>query len=215
MVVQDAGPDGKKAAAKPQNAIRIERCVADDELESLYRFRHVVYVDELGWLSDDDGRLADDFDPDAFNYAAYDLDGRVVGSVRVVEDGEAGLPLDRCFDLAAFRLGRRLAEVCRLSVLPQYRTSRLPMRLMKTAYERAVLLDATDVVTDAYTDEAILYERLGFRRLGDPYHDDGYNCPSWVTALSQPVAWVEERWPAERPAAYRIFSDADPFIDHR
>lgn len=58
----------------------------EDELDSYFRWRHLVYVEERGWseLAREDGRERDDFDTDdAVHLLALD-DGAVVGGSRIM-----------------------------------------------------------------------------------------------------------------------------------
>jgi len=162
------------------------------------------------------GVLVDEFDELAHQYAAYDLAGDVVGSVRVVPDGPLGLPLERCFPLGDYRDGKRLVEFCRLAVARKYRASRLSFRLMRAAYQRASATGATHVAIDAYLggEQIALFEKLGFERLGMPFLDGEYLCPLPVVVLAQPISALFERWPAERPSLHRFFTQTDPDITH-
>ena len=175
--------------------LRIVRVTDSDLMESLYRFRHDIYVDELGWFADggpfavaqgrrEQGRIGggvfkDEFDDRAHNYAAYDDAGQVIGSVRVVPDGPLGLPLERCFPLNGYREGRRLAEICRLVIRRDCRGSRLGALLMKAAYHRCLAIGTTHIVLDTYVGNGeadALYEKMEFRLIGGPDRDPTYRC---------------------------------------
>ena len=96
------------------------RLTDERELVRLYAFRYGVFVDELGWMARKDRGahiLVDEFDQESANYAAYDADGEIVGSLRVVPDGPAGpaartlpgaerLPGSQAADRGALAAGR-------------------------------------------------------------------------------------------------------------
>jgi len=104
--------------------VKIVRLREDEQLRKPFAVRYRIYVDELGRLepcflasqgSDPDalaaGLLTDRFDAVAPNYAAYDDEGVIVGSIRVLLDGPMGLPLEQCRPLDGYRAGRRLVEL--------------------------------------------------------------------------------------------------------
>ncbi len=203
---------------------RIAWVCDDASLRDLYAFRYRVFVAELGWMPLDHAEipghvhtvdgvrlLTDAFDETACNFAAYDDDGQVVGSVRVVLDGAQGLPLGRCFSLEEYRQSRTLAEVCRLAVAPEYRRGSLAARLMRTACQYCMSSGVTHILVDTFVGDggpARMYEWIGFRRIGGPYQDTihvGCDLPSFALALDVEEARVEAQ--STRPTVYRFFTD--------
>ena len=203
---------------------RIVRVSSEAALRDLYAFRYRVFVVELGWMPQDredipghvrtvDGvrLLTDRFDEVACNFAAYDDEGEVVGSVRVVRDGALGLPLERCFPLEEYRPARTVAEVCRLAVAPDYRRGSLAARLMRMACQYSMASGVTHIVVDTFVGDggpARMYEWIGFRRIGGPYEDgvhEGCDLPSYALALDVEEACAEAR--SARPTVYRFFTD--------
>jgi GNAT superfamily N-acetyltransferase len=163
------------------------------------------------------GLLCDEFDSCAHNYAAYDDSGEVVGSVRVVPDGPLGLPLEHCLPLNGFRDGKRLAEISRLAVAPEHRSSRLPALLMKAGYQRCLHIGVTHITLDTFIDGAdsgSLYDRMGFTPLGDPYLDPSYDCGEHVLSLSLSVEDALRQLTSKHPGLFRFFTSADAAIDH-
>jgi N-acyl-L-homoserine lactone synthetase len=185
-------------------------------LEALFRFRHHVYVDELGWFSDMGGILMDEFDEISHNYAAYDDTGEVIGSVRVVPDSPLGLPIERCFPLKDYREGKRLVEICRLAVSSQNRTSRLLLWLIRAAYQCAVRTGATHIIGDAYVNNATvaMYEKFGYQRLGAPFFDPSYNRAVPIIAFGASLSELSVELPSKHPALHRFFVACDSEIDH-
>ena len=77
----------------------IKRLTDPYECERAFRHRHDVYVDE-GYLEAGavpSGVYTDMFDPIAIQVAAFDPDGNVVGSSRLVPPSSLGFPVDRLF----------------------------------------------------------------------------------------------------------------------
>ncbi len=197
----------------------VVRVTEPSDLEALYRFRHEVYVDELGWLPPDpSGLLRDGFDDLAYNYVATDGDGKVVGSMRVVPDSPAGLPLERVAPLDGFRDGaRNLVELCRLVVRSDHRGSRLGGLLMKAGYQRAVIQKASHIVIDTYLENGAtmhLYEKMGFGRVSDEYHDPFHLRAEPSIALSLDITRAQREWPEAQPGLHRFFTCEEDFIEH-
>ena len=197
--------------------MRIVRVTNAADLRPLFEFRHRVYVSELAWLEDSGGLLVDDFDACADNYGAYDSEGAVVGSVRVVPDGPLGLPLEHCLPLNGYRDGKRIAEISRLAVSCDHRGSRLAALLMKAGYQRCLSLRVTHIALDCYVghdNSEVLYDRMGFEHLAEPYDDPSYKCDLPVLSLALDVARAHEELPSRHPGLYRFFTTADTLIDH-
>lgn len=197
--------------------MRIVRVTEPSDLEALFRFRHEIYVEQLGWLPPTPaGLIRDEFDDLAFNYAAFDDGGFIVGSMRVVPDSPFGLPLEHCSPLNGYRCGKQLVELCRLAVHPDCPNRRLGGLLMKAGFQRADLYGATHVVLDTYVGDATapLYDKMGFERVTDEYGDPSYTCDLNVVTMSQPVQSVYEEWPTARPGLYRFFTSRDDCIHH-
>ena len=167
--------------------MQIMRLTDERELVRLFAFRYRVFVDELGWMARKDRGahiLVDEFDQESANYAAYDADGEIVGSLRVVPDGPLGLPLERCQVLNGYRARkRRIVELSRLAVAPRWRCTMLAALLMKAGYQCAESIGATHLVLDTYTGNGArldrLYDRLGFDQLTEPVPTRTTSGGSW------------------------------------
>lgn len=201
--------------------MQIVRLTDEKELVRLYAFRYHVFVEELGWMArKDQGAhiLVDEFDRDATNYAAYDRDGEIVGSLRVVTDGALGLPLERCHVLDGYRARKRLVELSRLAVAPSWRCTKLAATLMKAGYQCAVGMGATHIVLDTYIGNGQkperLYLKLGFDQLCEPYSDPDYLWQQEVVTFALDCDVAQITWKAERPGLFRFFHSEDDAIDH-
>ena len=198
--------------------IRIIRITDSSALGELYKFRHRIYVTELGWLSDSGGLLVDQFDDCAANYAAYNDGGEIVGSIRVNYDSSLGLPLERGFPLNVYRYGKHLAEISRFAVSSDYRgSSRAGALLMKAAYQRCAASGISHMLAETYIGgdaPSKLYEKMGFERIGGPYLDPEYNCKLPVFTLALDISKAQSVIPVKRPGLWRFFTSIDPDIDH-
>ena len=211
--------------------MRIARLTDHRQLQDLYAFRYHIYVDELHWLDPTDspeettcnanalesGILTDHFDATALNYAAFDEEGEVVGSMQVVLDGSLGLPLEECWTLDGFRTNRHVAELCRLAVADDRRMTRLPLLLMKAGWQGARRKGVDHVLVDAFVGEDHgahanrLYERLGFEPLGSPCPDVRYCVENPMVVLAIECVAGEE---ALSPHLRGFFQSSDSMIDH-
>jgi len=198
--------------------VRVTRVVEPSDLEALYRFRHEVYVEDLGWLpSHPSGLIRDGYDDLAYNYAAFDGDGAIVGSMRVVPDSAAGLPLERCAPLNGFRTGKKLVELCRLVVHPELKRSRLGVLLMKAGYQRAVMHGASHIMLDTYVGDGEtcdLYRKFGFVDVTGQYEDTEWRYERPVITLSLDIAAAHRDLHETRATLLRHFVSPDPAIDH-
>ena len=202
--------------------MQIVRLTDERELVRLYAFRYRVFVDELGWMARKDRGahiLVDEFDQESAQYAAYDADGEIVGSLRVVPDGPLGLPLERCQVLNGYRVRkRRIVELSRLAAAPRWRCTMLAALLMKAGYQCAESMGATHLVLDTYTGDGDrlerLYDRLGFEQLTEPYPDPDYLWRQLVVPFALDCAQARAEWPEGRPSLFHFFTSDDERIDH-
>jgi N-acyl-L-homoserine lactone synthetase len=203
------------------SAVQIQRLTDERELVRLFAFRYRVFVEELGWMArKDQGAqiLVDEFDRESVNYAAYDDDGQIVGSLRVVPDGPIGLPLERCRVLDGFRGHKRIVELSRLAVAPHWRCTLLAALLMKAGYQCAEHMGATHLVLDTYIGNGKrlerLYQRLGFDQLTEPYQDPDYLWKQEVVTFTLDCDQARLEWPILRPSLFAFFTSDDERIDH-
>jgi len=201
--------------------MQILRLTDEKELVRLFAFRYRVFVEELGWMARKDRGthvLVDEFDRDAINYAAYDRDGQIVGSVRAVPDGPLGLPLERCQVLDGYRRDKRLVELSRLAVAPAWRGTPLAATLMKAGYQCAGRMGATHIVLDTYVGNGFkterLYQKLGFEELFGPYPDPDYLWQLEVMTYALDCEAARRDWSLDHPSLFRFFESPDPVIDH-
>lgn len=120
-----------------------------DELDTHYRIRHEVFVDEQQLFAGTD-RDAYDADPDVVHVLAF-LNGDPVGTVRL-------FPLDRV---------DRLWQGDRLAVVRSARIHGLGRPLVRFAVKTAGERDGREMVAHIQVQNVALFERLGWHKHGD------------------------------------------------
>ena len=131
------------------------------ELEQALDLRERVFCGEQGVdpAADRDGR-----DDEAVHVVAV-ADGRVVGTCRVLIEGE-------------------LARLGRMAVEPHLRGSGLGARILAAAEQAARDAGARTVVLHAQTAAQSLYERGGYEVRGDPFVEEGIDHVTMERALA-------------------------------
>ncbi|MFG1955074.1 GNAT family N-acyltransferase [Micromonospora sp. NPDC048830] len=169
-----------------------------EDWDAVIRLREAVYVHDQSRLTDvaDTATTFDRFDGYASYILAEDETG-AIGTIKVVPDGEIGLPCDDVVDLGALRRpGHRLVEFGHLMTLPRIRQQSVGMALMREALVHSVTRHrATHVLGDFFADEDTgglrpFYLEVGFVALTPPYADERFhNAPlSVVGALDVEAA---------------------------
>lgn len=168
-----------------------------EDRAAVIRLRDAVYVHDQGRLADvgDTAATFDRFD----GHAVYILAGSgddAVGTVKVVPDGELGLPCEDVADLSAWRRsGNRLVEFGHLMTLPEIRSRSVGMALMREALVHSVReYRATHVFGDFFADEQTgglrpFYLQVGFEAVTPPYSDERFhNAPLSIVGALDLVA---------------------------
>jgi N-acyl-L-homoserine lactone synthetase len=94
--------------------VRIKIAETAVELESLFRARHRVFVEEEGYLGHrSDNLIVDRFDafPVTINMVAL-VEGQVVGGMRVTRQSPVGLPADQFFDFSPYLPAGEISLAC-------------------------------------------------------------------------------------------------------
>ena len=152
-----------------------------DEREQIYRLRYEVYVEELGQLyadvADHDRRLLYDPVDDVARLVMAVVDGRVVGTLRVVVGADGPVPqsiydefhLDRFVDLVSVE---RMVFMSRFLVGSEYRRTDVTIELMRAL--RAIWFEHRPDLSFGDCEPHLLgfYTALGWRTYCSPYHDE-------------------------------------------
>lgn len=101
-------------------------CIAEseDDLAKVRRVWEEVYKEELGWLDEHHTDPRNDpYHPASVYLLATGPEGEPVGVMRMVIDGDQGLPVENFIDIASLRQSAqgRLVECARLMVPARYR----------------------------------------------------------------------------------------------
>jgi len=110
--------------------------------------RHAVFVDEQKVPADIE---LDEFDPVSLHALAFDVEGRVLGTGRLLPDGHIG----------------------RMAVLRQARGIGVGRALLRALMQAARARGDREVLLSAQTHAIAFYERFGFVAEGEAYDDAG------------------------------------------
>lgn len=152
------------------------------DADEIIRLREIVYVSESKRIAATDD-LQESFD----GYRAYTTEfvvrsrGRLIGTVRVIRDSEAGLPCGKTVDFAPYRRMGDIAEFGHLLLDPEFRNSGAILLLLREAYRycrytlRARFIFG-DIFVDTTPDGGIngFYKLLGFSECGPRYPDNRF-----------------------------------------
>ncbi len=142
---------------------RIQVAINAHEQEDSFKIRHRVYCEEQGWeRTAADQTESDHYDAHATHVVLRDERSVALGTVRLIPASTAALfvvlPIERCFGLSLSKIfpeqtlpdRRRIAEVSRLAVLPEYRRMlNLPEPTTKDAFPAAMRFCAVQLFLGA------------------------------------------------------------------
>jgi predicted GNAT family N-acyltransferase len=121
------------------------------ELRQAYELRFRVFCDEQGVPRDEEIDALDDV---ARHAVAVAPDGAVVGTMRLVSRAST-------------------VKVGRVAVAREWRGHGIASRLLERAYEYAQGVRAEELRLAAQTQAVGLYEKAGYRRVGEPFPEAG------------------------------------------
>jgi N-acyl-L-homoserine lactone synthetase len=132
----------RRASAMVQSGLGYSiRLVSEEHvLAKLFKFRYDLYClhDQLLTKSNyPSGVEFDDHDAQAVHFAAFDENGEIVGTMRLIGYTSLGFPTEQEFRISDELVDvkrDRIMEVSRLLARPDYRNSFLLIDLCKTAY---------------------------------------------------------------------------------
>ncbi|BDX05140.1 N-acyl amino acid synthase FeeM domain-containing protein [Planctobacterium marinum] len=145
-----------------------------EELDSVFRLRHLVFVEQEKILQgNSEKRLYDRFDafPSSVQMLA-EHNGQTVGAFRFSLDDTCGLPADDYFDFRPFvPKNARLMHSGMFCVHKDYRGEKIAMGLILMAAYYAMSNNITHVVAPINPTIAPLLRRIGFKKVGEQFHD--------------------------------------------
>lgn len=166
------------------NRVIIAQC--EDDLAKVRTVWEEVYKEELGWLDEHhtDPRT-DRYHAASVYLLATGPDGEPVGVMRMVIDGDQGLPVENFIDIAALRQSAqgRLVECARLMVPARYRDQKFAAyphgvfaALVKAALHHCLREKNYNVLANCFVETRTTpikaLTHLGFRDLNIRFRDE-------------------------------------------
>ena len=163
-------------------SIRIKFAESAQERDGVHRVRHHVFAEDEGYFSArGDGRLVDETDalPQTRCLAAID-GGDVIGTVRLTEPSQDGLPTDPWWDFGpALPDGARPAAGSMLCVARSHRENpKVFLGLMGMAHHWLTSRGYTHVVALTNPDIAHLFDWGGGKRVGEQFLHEEIGLPA-------------------------------------
>lgn len=151
---------------------RIRLATTPEDRAAVYRLRYELYVEAQGLfqeIADHERRwFCDELDEAALVWLA-ELDGRAVGTIRLVLGEHFDRELREAFDVEIFSAvvaDQRIAEASRMLVAPEHRAGRLTIMLVFAAFQVAIERGLEVVLAECEPHLINTWHRLGFRPYG-------------------------------------------------
>lgn len=98
------------------------RATTGEQMLDIYRLRHDVYIKEFKFIKDTGVNVEiDKYDHNSTHFAAYDDDGEIAGTLRIVSNYGNGLPIKEITNIQVSRETLSVAEASRIAVSGRYR----------------------------------------------------------------------------------------------
>lgn len=195
------------------------------DFEAVDALWEAVYGEECGWLPASDGpRHKDCFDAQS-TYLLARVEGRVVGTMRLVADGAGGLPIEQFVSIDDLRApDRRLIECQRLMILPGFRNRRYDQMpygvlaaLVKGCVHWCLGRNVTHIVADLFADTPTTpigpLVALGFEETGKEFIDTELEGSGRSIALFLRMAELFSRPFRTSAPFYRYLMEFDDIVD--
>jgi CRP-like cAMP-binding protein/predicted GNAT family N-acyltransferase len=175
-------------------AVRVKVARSSKELVDIYHLRHIVYVEERKKFSSQASHsphVTDHFDavPGVVNIVAYS-ESEAIGSIRVNDDSEIGLPAEQYFNFSTTRSQvveayeslegsepnnrPKFASCSMLAIHEKWRNRRsVIFSLFKVAIGVMQSMGATHVICTISEETMSMYGRLGFVAVGERFWSEG------------------------------------------
>jgi len=174
-------------------ALEFKIASTKEEIDQALNLREVKETDEF------------DFLPVTTHFLAV-RDGKPVGTVRLTEDSEKGLPIEDLTDLSKFRKpGKKLAKASKLFILSGYSSGgRTMLGLFKLVYRYAKKKGITDLYVTSNEAALPIFEKLNFEKIGEAHFYDKFNV--LVTPLHLDLSKATKKLKTERPRLFAYFN---------
>lgn len=160
-------------------SVRIRLARTADELDQVFRLRHLVYAEEESFMPRrPDRRIYDRFDayPHTANIIAV-VDDEVVGTARILEDDEIGSPAEEFYDFPSALPGLRRASGSMLCVRREHRNAEVVFSMMAMVYYWAAARGVTHVYSPVNPEQRPFFERSGYRAIDEEGFHPGKGLP--------------------------------------
>ena len=161
--------------------LEIKIAKTQKEKDMAYQVRYEVFVEERGNLAA--SKFSNRMEIDSFddlettvNFLAL-VNENAIGTVRLIEDSEKGLPIEDYVDLSGLRAAKRkLSEGGRLAVLKDYRGKEgICIGLFKIGMNYARMKDITDMCIISSALIKKIYEAIGWYPIGDQRYSSEFS----------------------------------------
>ncbi|GAB2830109.1 hypothetical protein GCM10022221_30980 [Actinocorallia aurea] len=212
-------------AKDPLSEQRIYLAEDDADLAAVDMLWNAVYGAEFGWLPPEGGPRHKDRYDDHSTYLMARVENRVVGTMRLVTDSAAGLPVEQFADIAELRApGRRLIECQRLMILADHRNQRfahLPYGvlggLVKGCLHWCLRNGTTHILADLFTETKTTpigpLRALGFTDTGKEFIDTELQQAGTSVALLLDTGELFSRPFRTTHPFYRYLMEYDEIVD--
>ena len=161
-------------------SVHIIPATTSQQYDEAFRLRHRVFVEEENLLHPNpDARIMDRFDafPSTKILLMY-ADDKIVGSVRLTQDSEVGIPADAYYDFRQHTPDdAQIVHVGMLCIEKAYRSPRLMTGILQVAGYVACSEKATHIAAPINPAISRLLQRIGFRVVGEPVTEPTINVP--------------------------------------
>jgi N-acyl amino acid synthase FeeM len=219
-------PGGWQFTEQPRSLgdYRVHRAGSERDLAAVDSLWNAVYGDECGWLKPADGpRYLDRFHPHSTYLVAWVAD-EPVGTMRLVADSPAGLPIEQFASISELRGNRALVECQRLMILQEFRNRRwqqLPYgvlgALFKACLHWCITNSLSHIVADCFTATKTtpigILKNLGFEDTGKVFIDTELDEPGESIALILKVGELFSRPFRTDSPFFRYLMEYDEYID--
>ncbi len=161
-----------------KNKVTFSIVQTSKELREVISVRKKIFVKREGYPS---GAITSDFDKWAIHILAK-CNNQAVGAITLVLDSEKGLPIEKKFDISAWR-GGKAVEIDKLAVLPEKHGSAIAFDLIAITYAISRFWGAQKVFIFTLKKKQgniIFYKKFGFKLLGE---FELFNCEPAVAML--------------------------------
>ncbi len=209
---------------KPVGDYHVSKAISEHDLTAVNTLWNAVYGEECGWLRPAGGaRYLDRYHPHS-TYLVARVAGRPVGTMRLVVDSSAGLPIEQFVSIHDLRGSKALVECQRLMILREFRNQKWPEMpygvlgaLFKACLHWCITNSYSHIIADLFTSTPTtpigVLLSLGFEETGKTFIDTELDEPCESIALLLKVGELFSRPFRTDTRFFRYLMDPDEHID--